>query len=115
MAANDFPTIATPAFPISRETEDPAIRSTFENGTEQTRARFTRTRTTWTLHWPAMSNADRDTLRTFWDTVHGGSDAFDFIDPYDSGVTVEARFAGPIKETWRDGDHWEIEITVKEI
>lgn len=110
----DFPTLATPAYPIQRETEDPAITSGFENGSEQTRARFTRKRTSWVLRWPAMSNANRDTLRTFWDTVQGGSETFDWTDPYDSAKHA-VRFTGPIRETWRDGNHWEVEVSIKEI
>ena len=109
-----FPTIECEGFPIATQTEDPAIRTPFENGSEQTRARFTRLRRTWTLKWNAMTNAQHDTLLTFWGTVNGGTTAFDWTNPYDD-ATYEVRFNSPIKETWINPDHWAIEVEIKEI
>jgi len=108
-----FPTLPTPQFPIGTSNEDPTIASTFENGMEQTRPRFTRLRRTWTLKWNAMLNADRDTLAAFWITAAGGAAEFTWSNPYDS-QTYTVRFSGQIKETWNTDRTWQIEVSIKE-
>lgn len=110
-----FPTLSEkPTYPIEKRTEDSAIRSPFENGSVLTRARFTRLRATFTLKWNGMDNTDRDTLMAFWDTMKGGSDSFDWTDPYDSTVYL-VRFTGEIKQSQIDTEHWEIELEIQEV
>ena len=109
-----FPTLPNPVFPIQTGSEDPTISSTFENGMEQTRPRFTRLRRSWTLKWTFMLNEDRDTLMTFWNTTSGGSVEFIWTNPTDE-QTYTVRFSGPPKENWINDRGWEIEISLKEM
>ena len=108
-----FPTLPAPAFPVKMELEDPSISSEFENGSEQTRARFTRQRKRWNLSWPAMTNANRDTLMAFYASARGGSAPFYYTDPYNAETHI-VRFDGQISEQWRDDKYWQISATLKE-
>lgn len=46
-----FPDITPPAWPFEEEAEDISIRSNFEDGSMQSRSKFTRSRRKWTLKW----------------------------------------------------------------
>ena len=110
----NFPTIAKPSYPIDCETEDPVIAAGFENGSEQTRARFTRMRRRFALRWPALTNAQRETLNAFYVARKGGSEAFIWTDPYDS-TAYTVRFDGTIKEIQINPEMWNVEITLREM
>ena len=99
-------------YPITIDTEDPALRSAFEDGSEQTRAKFTRQRRVWTLAWPALSTADRGTLSAFFITTRGGSAAFLWTD--DDSNTHAVRFL-TFKEAQKTPGLFEIQIQIKEI
>lgn len=110
----NFPTIENPSYPVDYETEDAAIAAGFENGSEQTRARFTRQRRRFGLRWPAMTNAHRETLNAFYLSVKGGSEAFTWTDAY-SNTAYTVRFDGPIKEISINPDFWNVELTLREM
>ena len=78
------------------EHENPTIRSELDGGYVNTRARFTRTpRRIFSSGFTDISEADRLTLETFWDTVQGGSEAFNWTSPQD-GNTYSVRFVEPL-------------------
>lgn len=98
--ATNFPTIQKPSYPFNSKLEDISLQSQMEDGTVVSRARFTRSRETFTLTWTALPDADYATLRTFYkSTVKGGSEAFQWTyptitgDSY-SGQTFTVRFVG---------------------
>lgn len=57
-----WPTIAQPTYTTGGETYKPQIRTEFEGGYVQSRARATRSIRRWTLVWNAMTEADFATL-----------------------------------------------------
>ena len=46
-----FPDIRAPGWPFVEQHEDTSLRTKFEDGSMQTRSKFTRSRCKWTLHW----------------------------------------------------------------
>ncbi len=92
MSLQPFPNIAPPSFPLEEDWEDVGISAGFEDGIEQSRARFTRSRGKWTLNWTAMTEEDYQALMLFWrETVKGKSASFNWTHPM-TGETYEVRF-----------------------
>lgn len=60
-----FPEIANPDYPFTIVPEDNSIVSTFEDGTVQSRVKFTRSRDTFELTWSDMSFDDFKKLYDF--------------------------------------------------
>jgi hypothetical protein len=87
----DFPSIATPQFGTTDATYLPQVRTEMEGGYVQSRKLFTRARGQWTLFWNALSEADYQTLRTFFLANQGGN--FNWTHPITSAVHV-CRFSG---------------------
>lgn len=54
---NTWPAIANPVAPMGEEIVYPQVRTTFENGSVQSRSQWSRARRRFTLRWPAMSPA----------------------------------------------------------
>ena len=71
----NFPdTLPPPNYPLGEELEDSTLRSTFEDGTVQTRQKFTRIRTTYTVEWTNLPDTDKSVLQTFYkNDVKGGT------------------------------------------
>lgn len=80
MADNDifYPTtIKLPAYPFKCEYENNSIISKFEDGSQQSRRKFTRSRRTWTLTYNHIPRSDYLTLMEFiTETVSFSSKAF---------------------------------------
>jgi len=88
-----WPSIGTPQIILAESSRASTIRSPFEAGYMQTRARFTRMPKRFELHWNHLSAADLATLRTYYEsTVVGGANAFDWTHPTTSTV-YSCRFA----------------------
>ena len=66
MTTINFPTnITPPAYPFECEYEDNSIISKFEDGTQQSRKKFTRSRRKWTLKWNHISRNEYLILMDF--------------------------------------------------
>lgn len=62
----NFPSsIPNPEYPFKVEHEDNSITSKFEDGTVQSRLKFTKSRRTWTLKWNGLKQAYYNTLENF--------------------------------------------------
>lgn len=62
----NFPsTIPNPEYPFKVEYEDNSITSKFEDGTVQSRLKFTKSRRTWTLRWNGLKQTYYSTLENF--------------------------------------------------
>lgn len=61
----DFPNIRKPSYAMGFSPEDNSIASKFEDGSVQSRQKFTRSRRTFKLKWEKLSNADYIALETF--------------------------------------------------
>uniref|UniRef100_A0A6M3IJ44 Uncharacterized protein n=1 Tax=viral metagenome TaxID=1070528 RepID=A0A6M3IJ44_9ZZZZ len=97
-------------------TVDPTIKSPFEAGYVQTRAKFTRIPEKWKVVYEILPTADKDTLKVFInETVLVGSDSFNWTNPMDS-VVYDVRFSGPITFSPNDNDdYWQCEFTLEEV
>ena len=57
----------------------------------------------WTLQYPQLSDADVTTLRTFFDSVKGSWDVFDFTDPETNTNYAQCRLGSDRFEVQRVG------------
>ena len=90
----NFPSIEDEQLIINEVSRTDTLRTRFEAGYVQTRARFTRIPKRFELNWSRMSISDFGTLRTFYeDTVIGGAESFNWTHPISSTVYV-VRFIG---------------------
>lgn len=110
----DWPVDVKPDIPLEEVWEDQALRSEFEAGYEQTRARYTRSRQTFKLHWGLMPTADKEALRTFWGETLGGSTAFSWTHPVDATVH-QVRFASVPKVKLKTQDRWTVDVVLREV
>lgn len=67
------------------------IKTPYEQGYVQTRAKSTTAARRFTLMHDKVSAADVATFVTFWDARKGGAEAFDFTDPR-TGSVISVRF-----------------------
>ena len=94
---NDFPTLSvTPSVAPWQQTKtgDPTIRSPFEAGYVQTRARFTRVPKAWTIAYQdgnSLPVADKLTLEAHENAVNCGAAIFSWLNPSD-GTTYQVRY-----------------------
>lgn len=103
----------------SEHAHDPVIRSPLsEAGYVTTHARFTRITRRWEVKYDWLSQANKNTLKTFEDsTVVGGATAFTWTNPEDS-TAYSVRFLGPIRYTPHDHTNWlwwTVEFTLEQI
>lgn len=111
-----FPSLSKkPAYPLEESHEDSVIRSAMDAGYEVTRARFTRSRRTWSLRYRLTPTSDATTLRNFFqNTVKNGSESFTWVHPvFDTSHTVT--FKEPIHFEYVAYGLWNFEFTLQEI
>lgn len=115
-ATINFPdTIPAPEYPLGEELEDNVLRSTFEDGTVQTRQKFTRVRTTFTVSWGNLPDEHKQTLETFFkSTVKGGALPFNWTHPQSNTVKV-VRFTEPPKFDLTVLHYWNVSISLQEV
>lgn len=86
-----WPTISTNYAGIEQVSQRNTIRTPFEAGYVQTRARWTAAKKEFTLSWDTLSDTNHTTLQTFFETtVKGGAESFIWTHP--SGTTYTCRF-----------------------
>lgn len=90
----NYPAIANPEYPLKEERLDSTLRNDMEGGYEQTRPRFTRIRTKFTLKYAVLSQADKVTLDNFVASVMGAANAFSWTHPT-TGTVYTVRFEKP--------------------
>jgi len=108
-----FPTLTEkPSVKAWKETvvSDPVIRSPFEAGYVQKRARYTRTPQKWHVAYEVLPTADKNTLKTFEQTTINFAGNFDWTNPMDNTV-YDVTFMAPIvyKPNEND-DYWSCEF-----
>ena len=60
-----FPDIQLPMYPLEETYEDTSITSKFEDGSVQSRSKFTRSRGSWTLKWSYLPSREYNILLDF--------------------------------------------------
>jgi len=100
-----------PLFSLDYETFDesveyPVLISTFDDqSSEQRRLKSAMVARTFTLRSPALTYAQLQAYRDFYDARQGALTAFTFVNPED-GVTYNVRFVpGSFKSSFIDGIH----------
>ncbi len=79
-----------PVYPLEESVYKPALRTEFEAGYVQSRARCTRARRRFTLHWPAMAEAEYGALEEHFIANQGAS--FSWTHPV-SSTSYTVRYA----------------------
>ena len=121
MASINYPTnIKAPAYPFECEYEDNSIISKFEDGSQQSRRKFTRSRRKWTLHYNNIPRADYLVLMNFISqTVSFSALSFNWVntDSIDDAnpETVEARITNVGKWTNDAMHYWSGSIELTEV
>ena len=85
----DFTVI--PDFPIEERVITNTIIDEFENGVEQRRSKWSRTKRQFNLSFTNAPETDYETLRDFYIAKNGQADSFTFDNPND-GVEYTVRF-----------------------
>ena len=115
MANPAWPNIQAPSYPLQENPEDAVIRSDFAAGYEQTRAKFTRNRTTYGPKWPEMPESDVASLRTFYKiTLGNGAGICDWTYPGTS-IVHAVRFTGPPKIILIAPKIYQVECELREV
>ena len=115
-ATINFPdTIPNPEYPLGEDVEDSVLRSNFEDGTVQTRQKFTRVRTTFSVQWGNLPDEHKQTLENFYKTtVKGGALAFNWTHPQ-SGQVKTVRFTEPPKFSLKVTKYWDVSASLQEV
>ena len=89
--------IKAPAFPFEEEHEDTSIISKFEDGSQQSRRYFTRSRRKWTLTWNNIPRKDYLKLMHFVKEIaHFSAVAFYWINT--DSIDYNYKFLNPYQE-----------------
>ena len=117
----DFPaSIPGPSYTLDVEPEDRGIISQFEDGSQQSRVKFTRSRRTWTVNWNGMLPVEKRIFEEFYrNTTAGSANAFNFVlcSEVTGAVkeTVTVRFASPPKFSLSSYNNYKVEATLREV
>ena len=113
MSALVFPTLPNPEYPFKPEYEDNSITSKFEDGTVQSRLKFTKSRKTWTLKWNGMKQTDYTTLETFIVTqAKHAANKFNWTNPTDN-TTYSVRCI-KFSSEMQFINNWDVELQLQE-
>ena len=110
----NFPTsIPNPEYPFKVEHEDNSITSKFEDGTVQSRRKFTKSRRTWTLKWNNLKQVYYAILENFIvNQTHHQAVIFGWTNPADN-ITYQVRCVKFDSELVFV-DYWDVEIQLQE-
>jgi len=78
-------------YPFIEQTIRSIMVSQFENGVEQRRDKWGRSRKKFTITFPVMGKAEAENVRDFYESKSGPLDTFEFTNPID-GITRTVRF-----------------------
>ena len=101
-------------YPIIEKIIDGVIRSEFDGGYVQTRARYTRLRKTWQIVYHQLSNVDKALIDAFVVTVQGGADSFTWTNPQDA-ATYDVRFQSTPACSYVSYGRWDVSFTLEQI
>lgn len=116
----NFPTqISAPSYPFKEKLEDNSLRSQFEDGSVQSRRKFTRSRDTYTVTWESMPNSEYQILKSFIkNTVHYSAEKFSWPYPKVSGTTtsnVVVRINSVESTECTQLNYWKVTLELQEV
>lgn len=111
----NFPSsIPNPEYPFKVEHEDNSITSKFEDGTVQSRLKFTKSRKTWTLKWNGMKQSHYNILENFIvNSAKHKANVFNWVCPADD-TTYSVRCIKFDAEMVFI-NNWNVEIQLQEV
>lgn len=86
----------------------------YDSGHTYTRAMYTRRRRAWSLHWEALSPADKSTLETHVTNVKTRFAVFNWVDP-ETNVTERVRFVSDVRFDRVSFAVWRASAVVEEV
>jgi hypothetical protein len=107
-----WPNISASDYGLDEEYYKPQIRTEFEGNYVQSRAKSTRARNRWALHWLYMTEAEFQTLKTFFNTNQGLS--FTWVHPVTS-VSYSCFFSvDSLKSKININGYREVDVMIEE-
>jgi hypothetical protein len=112
----NFPSLTVPpSYPLEEELEDSTIRSPFEDGTQQSRLKYTRNRYTFVVNYDLLPTVDKNSLNTFvTDTVSKGADSFSWGHPV-TGTTHTVTFAEIPRFSYIMNGYYKTSFKIREV
>lgn len=116
----NFPNISKPSYPLSIGLEDNSLKSKFEDGTVQSRPKFTRSRRTFKVNWKSLPNDEYLILEKFIrKTVKYSAETFLWVNPATYNTpeeeTIEVRIESVGEASMSTLDKWDVELTLQEV
>jgi uncharacterized protein (TIGR02217 family) len=84
MTVSAYPTSPVPQYTFVEESGYKTLVSQFENGVEQRRQKWSRSKKTFTLNYGVISRTAMGLLKTHFDSALGSALSFTFVNPLDS-------------------------------
>lgn len=115
-----FPNISKPSYPLAIGLENNSIMSKFEDGTVQSRPKFTRSRRTFKVKWNGLPNNEYLTLEKFIrETVKYSAETFMWVNPATYNTpeeeTLEVRITDAPEAQMTVLNRWNVELTLQEV
>ncbi len=110
-----FPELEPPDYPLTETPEEAVLRSSAEDGSVQTRPKFTRNRFTFEVAWNHLPNESKAILEDFYrNTTKNGALSFDWTNPTNA-KTYLVRFTKPPNFKAVLLHYWTVSITLQEV
>lgn len=118
MSTINFPNISPPSYPFKEKIEDNSIRSKFEDGSMQSRKKFTRSRDTFTVTWNNLPGNEYRILKNFIkNTVNYSAESFVWTYPAFKGdvSTRRVRITDVQESQCNNLDYWTVTLELTEV
>lgn len=111
-----FPTnVINPSYPLDEEYEDTSITSKFEDGSMQSRRKFTRSRKKFSLKWESLTQEEFVIIRDFIiNEAHFAANIFEWTNPVDNKVYY-VRCTSFKKANLREINFWSVDLEFTEV
>ena len=110
-----FPEIRAPSYPIGMEVEDNSLRSNFEDGSMQSRVKFTRSRAKYTLKWNSLPQDEYEILYEFiTKKVKYSAKSFNWTN-HATNKEIEVRITNVSNVELSTLDYWTITLELTEV
>lgn len=118
-----FPNISAPSYPLKVKIENNSLASKFEDGTLQSRPKFTRSRRTFTVSWQSLKQEEYLILDDFIrNVVRYSAETFYWKNPATYNIRngigeeyVEVRIVNVGDATMNVLNYWSIDLTLEEV
>lgn len=110
-----FPKISNPSYPFKIRRESTSITSKFEDGTVQSRTKFTRSRSTFILTWDSLTQEEFDVLDDFIvNSAKFTANSFSWENPV-NGFTYTVRCTSYGEPEMHKLNYWRVNLELTEV